>query len=88
MSNVYVTKVFAPRVIDGILEVRIAVLEWVPKPKVKKKPKDTPQALRARNKAAAGGDALIPFVRDPVKPTEAAPNYVTGDTSFLGGLGL
>lgn len=88
VSNVYVTKVFGPRVRDGIIEVRIAVLEWVPKPKVKKKPKDSPKAQRLANLTATQGQFLFREPPPPPKPSEGPPNYVTGDTSFLGGLGL
>lgn len=78
VTNVYVRRVFTPRVIDGILECRIAVLEWVPKPKVKKKSDDRPIANRQRSaNAAASGDPLV-LIRNTPTPSQDTPVYIGG----------
>lgn len=87
ITNVYVQRISSPRIVDGILEIRIAVLEWLPKPKVKKKPKGLPIAQRQRlANQAASGDPLILF-RDTPKPSEDTPVYV-GGPGFAAAAGL
>ena len=78
VSNVNVTRIVTPRIRDGILEVRIAALEWVPKPKKKKKPKDRPIAARQRAANLAASPDQLFIIRDTPKPSQDSPVYVAG----------